>query len=104
MVIKKIITGIFLLVFLSGCAQNSAFLGSLYTLGTTGNSLQAGISYGSNQAVSKITGKTTSENIKEILQPKTKDSELRKLLKKRIIQTRKKLNFNNINTQSNHNN
>jgi hypothetical protein len=104
MFIKKIIMGIFLLSLLNGCAQNTAFLGPLYTLGTTGNSLQAGISYGSNQIVSKVTGKTAGENIQEILQPKTNDSELRKLLKKRITQTRKKLDFKKINTLPNNKN
>ena len=39
MIIKKIIVGIFLISFLNSCAQNSAFLGPIYTFGTTGNCL-----------------------------------------------------------------
>jgi len=90
-ILKKIIIGIFFINFLAGCVQSTALLGPIYTLGTTGNTLQAGLSYGSNKAISKITGKTTSENVKEILEPNANDSELRELLKKRIIEVRKKL-------------
>ena len=104
MIAKKITVGLLLLCALNGCAQNTVLLGPLYTLGTTGNSLQAGLSYGSNHVVTKMTGKTAGENIEEILQPKTRDSELRKLLKKRIIETRKKLSFKKINTQFNQKN
>ena len=90
---KKIIIGIFFLSFLNGCAQNAALLGPVYTLATSGNIYQAGLSYGSNHAVTKITGKTTTENIKKILEADEEDSEFEKLVKKQIIETRKKLNL-----------
>ena len=90
---KKIIIGIFFLAFLNGCAQNAALLGPVYTLATSGNIYQAGLSYGSNHAVTKITGKTTTENIKKILEADEEDSEFEKLVKKQIIETRKKLNL-----------
>jgi len=64
MILKKIIAGLFLIFFLNGCVQNTALLGPAYTLASTGNVYQAGLSYGSNQAVEKITGKSTTENIK----------------------------------------
>ena len=83
-----------LICFLSGCAQNTALLGPIYTFGSTGNIYQAGLTYGSNEALTKVTGKSAGDNLKEILQPDTNDSELRKLLKKRIIEVRKKLNTN----------
>ena len=70
MIIKKIISGFFLLCFLNGCVQSTALLGPAYTLTSTGNIFQAGLSYGSNQAVKKITGKSTTENIKSFVDNK----------------------------------
>jgi len=90
---KKLIIGLFIIVLLSGCAQTSALLGPVYTFGTTGNTLQTGLSYGTNKVITKLTGKDTKENVKEILQPNANDTALRKLLKTRIEETRKKLNL-----------
>ena len=67
MILKKIIVGLLLLFFLNGCVQGVALLGPAYTLASTGNVYQAGLSYGSNQAVKKITGKSTTENIKSLV-------------------------------------
>jgi hypothetical protein len=67
MISKKIIAGLFLLFFLNGCVQSAALLGPAYTLTSTGNVFQAGLSYGSNQAVKKITGKSTTEKIKSFV-------------------------------------
>ena len=41
-------------------------LGPAYTLTSTGNVLQAGLSYGSNEMITMYTGKTPIENVKEI--------------------------------------
>ena len=68
--LKKIITGLFLLLFLNGCVQGTALLGPAYTLTSTGNIYQAGLTYGSNKAISKITGKTVAENIKSFVENK----------------------------------
>ena len=95
MIKKKIVLGICCLCLLNGCVQNTAFLGPAYTLGTTGNIYQAGITYSSNHAISSLTGKSTGENIKNILQVKDKDTDFQKLVKKRIKETRKKLNLSN---------
>tara|TARA_B110001452_G_C15149648_1_gene400127 strand:- start:530 stop:814 length:285 start_codon:yes stop_codon:yes gene_type:complete len=92
--LKKIIKGIFLLSFLSGCAQSSAFLGPVYTFGTTGNIYQSGLTYSSNRAITSLTGKSPEENITNLFKTKKKNSELQKLVKRRIKETRKKLNFN----------
>ena len=70
MILKKIITGLFLLFFLNGCVQSAALLGPAYTLTSTGNIYQAGLSYGSGKAVKKITGKTPTENFKSLLDKK----------------------------------
>jgi len=75
MIIKKIISGFFLLCFLNGCVQSTALLGPAYTLVSTGNVYQAGLSYGSNQAVKKITGKSTTENIKSLIDNKEIEDE-----------------------------
>jgi len=70
MSLKKIFAGLFLLFFLNGCVQNTALLGPIYTLASSGNIYQAGLSYGSNQAVKKITGKSPTENIKSFVEDK----------------------------------
>ena len=96
MILKKIITGLFLLFFLNGCVQTAALLGPAYTLTSTGNIYQAGLSYSSNQAVKKITGKSTTENIKSLVdnkkikaEEKEKQDELYALVKSRIEKTSK---------------
>ena len=53
--------------FLTGCVQNTAFLGPAITVASTGNVYQAGLSYGSGKAITKLTGKNTMENVKNFL-------------------------------------
>ena len=96
MILKKTITGLFLLFFLNGCVQSAALLGPAYTLSSTGNIYQAGLSYSSNQAVKKITGKSPTENIKSLAnskkikaEEKEKQDELYALVKSRIKKTSK---------------
>jgi hypothetical protein len=96
MILKKIIAGLFLLFFLNGCVQSAALLGPAYTMASTGNVFQAGLSYGSNQAVKKITGKSTTENIKSLVDNKKikveeeeGQEEFFALVKRRIEKTRK---------------
>ena len=95
MILNKIIAGLFLLFFLNGCVQSAALLGPAYTMASSGNIYQAGLSYGSNQAVKKITGKSTSQNIKSLLDNKKKveekegQEEFFALVKSRIEKTSK---------------
>ena len=96
MILKKIIAGLFLLFFLNGCVQNAALLGPAYTLASTGNIYQAGLSYGSDQTVKKVTGKSTTENIKSLVDNKKKkieeeekQEEFFALVKSRIEKTSK---------------
>jgi len=96
MILKKIIAGLFLLLFLNGCVQTAALLGPAYTLTSTGNIYQAGLSYGSNQAVKKITGKSPTENIQSLvdnkkkkIEEKEKQDEFFALVKNRIEKTSK---------------
>ena len=96
MILKKIIAGLFLLLFFNGCVQSTALLAPAYTLTSTGNIYQAGITYGSNQAVKKITGKSPTENIKSLVDNKKINIEEQKrqeeffaLVKNRIEKTSK---------------
>ena len=66
-ILKKIIAGLFLLFFINGCVQSTALLGPAMTVASTGNVYQAGLSYGSSQAIKKMTGKTPAENVKSFL-------------------------------------
>ena len=67
MTLKNVIIGLFFICFLNGCVQTTALLGPAYTLVNTGNVYHAGLSYGSNHAIKKVTGKTTTGNIKSLL-------------------------------------
>ena len=96
MILNKIIAGLFLLFFLNGCVQSTALLGPAYTMANTGNIYQAGLSYGSNQAVKNITGKTPTENIKSLvdnkkikIEEKEKQDDFFALVKSRIEKTSK---------------
>ena len=42
-------------LFLNGCLQHTALLGPALTVANSGNIYQAGLSYGSNKAITKIT-------------------------------------------------
>ena len=63
---KKIIFGLFIFGFLGACASPTAMLGPVYTLSSSGNVLQAGLSYGTNEMITTYTGKTPMENLQEI--------------------------------------
>ena len=66
MINKKIILGLFIVCFLGACASPTAMLGPAYTLTSSGNVFQAGLSYGSNELITMYTGKTPLENLQEI--------------------------------------
>ena len=102
MILKKTIAGLFLLFFLNGCMQSAALLGPAYTLASTGNIYQAGLSYGSNKAVEEITGKSPTENIKSLTDSKKSKideeqnyDEFFALVKNRIEKTSKIINSAN---------
>ena len=95
MFLKRIIIVIFSVSFLNGCAQNAALLGPAYTLSTSGNVYHAGFTYGSSEIITKTTGKSVAQNLKEALIPKKEDTEFEKLVKRNIKKTRRKLNFFN---------
>ena len=100
---KKIIFGLIFVVLLGACASPTALLGPAYTLTSTGNIYQAGLSYGSNALITEYTGKTPIENLQEISSLKEKnikESTLKSedfylLVKSKIEKTSKILNLSN---------
>ena len=78
MIIKKLIFGLIIFSFLPGCSTPTAMLGPAYTLSSSGNLLQAGLNYGSNQMITKYTGKTPIENLKEIKNLEIKQKNIQK--------------------------
>ena len=81
---KKIILGLFVFSFLGACSSPTAMLGPAYTLSSSGNVFQAGLNYGSNQMITKYTGKTPLENLKEV---KTLSKKQTKNIKKETLQS-----------------
>ena len=66
MIHKKKIIWLISIFFLNACTSPTAMLGPAYTLSSTGNIFQAGLSYGSNELITQYTGKTPIENLKDI--------------------------------------
>ena len=106
MVNKKIFFGLFILNLLVGCTSPTAMLGPAYTMSSSGNTFQAGLSYGSNKLIIKHTGKTPIENLKDIsltekkelknIEKNTLESEdFYILVKNKIEKTSKILNLTN---------
>ena len=85
----KILTLILFFLFLNGCLQNSALLGPAVTVASSGNIAQAGLSYSSNLAIKKITGKTPIENVKLMLQPKDNENKIITSAKNKIKEVSK---------------
>ena len=106
MINKRIILGLFAISLLGACANPTAMLGPVYTLSSTGNTLQAGLSYSSNEIITRYTGKTPLENLKEVsstekkksknIQKKTLESDdFYNLVKSKIEKTSNILNLSN---------
>ena len=66
MIYKKITLGLFSLIFLGACTTPTAMLGPAYTLTSSGNVIQAGLNYGTQELITAYTGKSPIENIKDI--------------------------------------
>mgnify|MGYP001484516114 CR=1 FL=1 len=63
---RKILLALIVVILLNGCTSPSAMIGPVYTLSSTGNTFQAGLSYGSNELITQYTGKTPIENLTEL--------------------------------------
>ena len=106
MINKRITIGFLIISFLGGCASPTAMLGPAYTLTSTGNVFQAGFSYWTNEVITRYTGKTPIENLKDIslskeknkknIQKETLESqEFYLLVKSKIDKSSKILNLSN---------
>ena len=102
-------------LFLSGCAQTSAFLGPAIIGGQSGSIYKASLQYGTSYIIKQSTGKTTSEHALSIIREPIKlrkeekinknltntlkehilTARLNNLVQKHIFSTRKKLLGNN---------
>ena len=81
---NKIIFGLFLINFLGACTAPTAMIGPAYTLTSSGNVFQAGISYGSNQIVTSYTGKTPVENFHKFI---SNDMQKQKNIQKNTLES-----------------
>ena len=102
MINKKIILGLFVISFLGSCAPPTAMIGPAYSLTSSGNILQAGLSYGSSEMITMYTGKTPLENLQETslkeknIKKKTLESEdFQFLVKQNLEKTNKILKSSN---------
>ena len=84
MINKKLIFGSFIFILFGGCSSPTAMLAPAYTLTSSGNPLQAGLSYSSSQLVTIYTGKTPTENLQQIILDK---KEKLKNIKKKTLES-----------------
>ena len=73
---KKLLLILISFLLLGACAQSTAFIGPAITVGSSGNVMQSGFSYGSNLAVKKATGKAQSEHVSSSLKEKNDEKKL----------------------------
>jgi len=88
---KKKLILLFAILLLNACAQSTALIGPAITVGTTGNVLQAGYSYGSNIAIKHTTGKTPEEHLSSYVSGKRKEKQIRGYLETHIEIMRTKI-------------
>jgi hypothetical protein len=69
-------------------------LGPAITVATSGNIYQAGLSYGTNLTIKETTGKSPSEHVVEYNSKKTMEKDLKNMIQKHILLTRKKISQN----------
>ena len=84
MINKKLIFGLSMVIFLGACTTPTAMLGPVYTLSSTGNTFQAGLSYGTNELITNYTGKTPIENLQKISSENNKTRNIKKKKNTRI--------------------
>tara|TARA_Y100000590_G_scaffold137582_1_gene157528 strand:+ start:846 stop:1184 length:339 start_codon:yes stop_codon:yes gene_type:complete len=91
---KKIIFLLFGFLLLNGCAQSTALIGPAITIGSSGNVIQAGYSYGRDIAIKQATGKTPGEHVSFYVnqkQEEKKNEKLKNYLETHINMMRKKI-------------
>ena len=70
---KKIAFILMSVVLLTGCVQSTAFIGPAITVAVTGNIVQGGLTYGTNEVFKKETGKDTIQYVSSLLEPEDKN-------------------------------
>tara|TARA_B100000900_G_scaffold388471_1_gene380535 strand:- start:1311 stop:1625 length:315 start_codon:yes stop_codon:yes gene_type:complete len=97
----KIFTLLISFIFLTGFIPFLSLIGPSFTAITSGNIYKASAQFIIDQSIKKKTGKNSLSLVKHEIDKKNQQNklnkELRQLVEKRIIMTRKKLNLNNIN-------
>ena len=92
---KKIFCLLVYFFLIVSCAQSTAMLGPAITVYTSGNVYQAGLTYGANESIKKVTGKTASEYVMSYKDLKKKEIErtkkLQALMEEHIEVTKKKI-------------
>ena len=97
MKIYKTLSILFISLFLNGCVETAALVGPAFTVASTGNVYQAGLTYGTSQIIEKETGKSSVEYVSNILESneikeeKKIQEEFVILVKQRIKNTRKNM-------------
>ena len=97
----KILLLITSFIFTTGFTPIVGFLAPATTILASGNIYKASAQFMIDQGIQKKTGKNSLMLVKEEIdknnQKKKLNEQLRQLVEKRIIMTRKKLNLNNVN-------
>jgi len=97
----KILAFLTLFIFTTGFIQIFSFIGPGMTILSSGNIYKAGAQYIIDQTMKKKTGKSTLEYLTNDIQNKNKEidinEELRKLVERRILETRAKLDLTKFN-------
>tara|TARA_B100000287_G_scaffold409247_1_gene436403 strand:- start:239 stop:529 length:291 start_codon:yes stop_codon:yes gene_type:complete len=92
---KRIVFFLAIGVFFSSCTQYSSFLGPSYTIATTGNVFQAGLSYHSSSVIKKKIDENSFKDTTVLFEKKNKqailDENLVALVETSIKETRKKI-------------
>ena len=95
---KKIYLIVLISIFLSGCIQSTALLGSSVTIATTGNIMQAGFQYGANSAIKNETGKDALTHLKDAVDDEQEnqkfEKKIRNFTRDTIKRVKKKLLIN----------
>ena len=91
-ILKKTVITSLTFLFLNGCVEPTAFLGPAITAGTSGNIYQASLSYGTNRAIQKVTGKTPTEHVIAFLDPQNEhQGDLKTVLIDEVKKTKSKI-------------
>ena len=107
-VMKKIILGLTLMLFLTGCAETLAFLGPVGSAATGGNAMHSSLTSAATYGIKKSTGKSALEHASSFAEKhnpgrkkvkcvsflESTDSEICKILQNKISDLRFKIDKN----------